>query len=249
MPDAVLLQNFLRATAARGRAVVRVAPFTAYIDPVDALRFFNYAIPDDDAAPDPSAVERLRAEFARRHRLPRLEWIEESAPRVAAILDLAGMTEELRAPLMACAQGDVVDAATAVAHVTVKAAGPQDARELVHVQRAAFGQDPLPDDHEVTDPAARGGGAVVARIGREVVATAAWTKVLDGVTEIVGVATAEAWRRRGLAGAVTAAATRAAFAAGATTCILSPGSKQAQRVYARAGFSRVATMLHWKDPA
>jgi predicted GNAT family acetyltransferase len=65
---------------------------------------------------------------------------------------------------------------------------------------------------------------------------------------VAGVATAAAWRRRGLAGVVTAAAARAAFAAGARRCVLSPGGAEAQRVYARAGFRGTATMLHWSDP-
>src|SRR5919204_512336 len=40
----------------------------------------------------------------------------------------------------------------------------------------------------------------------------------------------------------------AAFAAGARLCVLSPGGETAQRVYARAGFRRAATMLYWSDP-
>jgi hypothetical protein len=46
-----------------------------------------------------------------------------------------------------------------------------------------------------------------------------------------------------------AAAAAGAFAAGADVCVLSPGDEVAQRVYARAGFTRVATMLHWSDSA
>jgi hypothetical protein len=46
---------------------------------------------------------------------------------------------------------------------------------------------------------------------------------------------------------VTAAASRAAFEAGASTCLLSPGDETALRVYARAGFQGVATMLHYSD--
>ena len=89
---------------------------------------------------------------------------------------------------------------------------------------------------------------MLARIGGEPVSVAAWTPVMDGYSEIVGVATAEKWRRRGLAGLVTAAAARAAFDAGASTCVLSPGDETALRVYARAGFHRIATMLHHSDP-
>ena len=80
------------------------------------------------------------------------------------------------------------------------------------------------------------------------VAAATWTAVVDGTSEVAGVATAEAWRRRGLAGVVTAAAARQAFAAGARLCVLSPGHEAAERVYARAGFRPGATILHWSDP-
>ena len=79
-------------------------------------------------------------------------------------------------------------------------------------------------------------------------AAASWSAVVAGVSEVAGVATAEPFRRRGLAGVVTAAAARAAFVAGAERCVLSPGDDTAQRVYARAGFRRAATMLHWSDP-
>ncbi len=65
---------------------------------------------------------------------------------------------------------------------------------------------------------------------------------------MAGVATAEPFRRRGLAGVVTAAAARAAADAGARLLVLSPGDDGAQRVYARAGFRGVATVLHWSDP-
>jgi predicted GNAT family acetyltransferase len=90
---------------------------------------------------------------------------------------------------------------------------------------------------------------VLARAGGEPIAAATWTAVIDGCSEVAGVATAEPWRRRGLAGVVTAAAAHAAFAAGAERCVLSPGDDTAQRVYEHAGFRRAATMLHWSDPA
>src|SRR4051794_7746614 len=92
------LQAFLRTSAATGRTVLRVAPFTVTIDEGDELRFLNYAIPDDGAEPDAAAVEALRAAFRERGRRPRLEWVEEAAPAVAPLLAAQGMTEELRTP-------------------------------------------------------------------------------------------------------------------------------------------------------
>ena len=240
------LHSFLRRSVATGRTVVAVPPFTAYLDPQDPLRFLNYAIPDDDVAPARADVDRLRAVFRDHDRLPRLEWIEEVAPRLAPALESAGMTEELRTPLMACQPEELVDAQAAVDDLTIRVVEQHDLRDCANLQRVAFGGPPLPDDQE---PRRLGGGAVLARSAGVPVAAASWTRVGDGVSEIVGVATAEAWRRRGLAGALTAAATRGAFAAGASLCILSPGNETAQRVYARAGFHRVATMLHWSDPS
>jgi GNAT superfamily N-acetyltransferase len=61
------------------------------------------------------------------------------------------------------------------------------------------------------------------------------------VTEIVGVATLPAMRRRGLGGAVTGALVADALAHGAGIVFLSAGSDAIARVYGRLGFRRIAT--------
>jgi ribosomal protein S18 acetylase RimI-like enzyme len=61
------------------------------------------------------------------------------------------------------------------------------------------------------------------------------------VTEIVGVATMPAYRRRGLGAAVTSALVRDAIGNGAQTVFLSAGSEDVARVYERVGFRRVGT--------
>jgi ribosomal protein S18 acetylase RimI-like enzyme len=240
------LQSFLRTAAARGREVVELPPFTAYIHAHETLRYFNYAIPDGDVEPDAEAVERLQQTFRARGRIPRLEWIEEAAPRVASALAEAGFQEELSMPLMACTPEDLRSADANVPALTLGVAENAAAvRAAANIQRVAFGGEPLKPDEQ---PRRGSGGLVLARSRSTPVAAADWTAVADGISEIVGVATAEAWRRRGLGGAVTAAAARGAFAAGASVCILSPGDEGALRVYTRAGFRRIATMLHWSDP-
>jgi GNAT superfamily N-acetyltransferase len=239
------LQAFLRVTAGNGRTVARLPPFTAYLDARDPLRYLNYAIPDDNAEPDRIAVEELCATFSANRRLPRLEWLEEAAPAVTVSLARCGMVEELRAPLMACARDEANEPRAEIPDLVVAPVDDPNLRDCVNLQRAAFGQAALPEGENPPDPRARGGGAVLARTPTDAVAAASWTAIVDGATEIVGVATAEAWRGRGLAGVVTAAAARQAFAVGASVCILSPGNETAQRVYARAGFRCAATMLHW----
>ena len=64
---------------------------------------------------------------------------------------------------------------------------------------------------------------------------------VDGVSEVVGVATLPAVRRQGLGGAVTGALVEDALARGVTTVFLSAGSEDIARVYARLGFRRVGT--------
>jgi ribosomal protein S18 acetylase RimI-like enzyme len=241
------LQQFLRLSAANGSTVVPVPPFTAFLHENDPLKFFNYAIPDGDLVPSAKDVARLRELFRERERLPRLEWVEECAPRVAAVLARDGMVQELRAPLMGCTPETLADPGVDVAELTVLPVGDADLWDVKNVQRPAFGEPPIPPDEDPGDPRVRGGGSVLARSAGEPVAAATWTAVIDGVSEVAGVATVESWRRRGLAGAVTAAAAREAFRAGAELCVISPGGDEAQRVYERAGFRRIATMLHWSD--
>src|SRR3954469_16994833 len=248
MSDVRDLQAFLRTSAGRGRRVLRAGPFTVTIHPDDPLRFLNYAIPDDGAQPDDDAIGTLRDAFRLHERRPRLEWIEEAAPAVARVLAAHGMVEELRTPLMTCAPGELVEATADVEPLTGEPLGDADLRAGGNVQRVAFGLDALAADEPPSDARRGGGGSVLARVDGVPAAAATWTAVVDGTSEVAGVATAEPWRRRGLAGAVNAAAAREAFAAGARLCVLSPGHDEAQRVYARAGFRRAATMLHWADP-
>ena len=148
---------------------------------------------------------------------------------------------------MSCDPASLVGASAGVPDLSIRPMADEDLRDAANVQQVAFGREPLAPDEKPSDPRTRGGGGVIARSGGVAVAAGVWTSVIDGASELVGIATAEPWRRRGLAGAVTASLAREAFAAGASLCVLSPGDEGALRVYERAGFRRIATMLHWSD--
>src|SRR4051794_11859997 len=91
-----------------------------------------------------------------------VEGIEGGAPAVAAVLAAAGMTQELRTPLMSCGPHALVDAAADVSELAVAPVGDGDLRDCARVQRAAFGEPPLPADEPPPDPRRRGGGAGLA---------------------------------------------------------------------------------------
>ncbi|TML05000.1 MAG: GNAT family N-acetyltransferase, partial [Actinobacteria bacterium] len=82
----------------------------------------------------------------------------------------------------------------------------------------------------------------------EVVGGASWTLVLDQMTEVAGIGVLEDRRRRGIAGALTAEATRQGFLEGARMAVLVPGHEGAARVYERAGYANASRMIHMRRP-
>src|SRR3569832_2163949 len=92
---------------------------------------------------------------------------------------------------------------------------------------------------------AAGGACFMAvdAAGGEAAGCGMFTPPADGVTEVAGIGVARAWRRRGLATALTSALTREAFRRGVTLAFLTPGGDEAQRAYERAGFEVGGSML------
>ncbi|MFD8590456.1 GNAT family N-acetyltransferase [Streptomyces sp. NPDC059637] len=86
-------------------------------------------------------------------------------------------------------------------------------------------------------------GRVAAAVEGGVALCAGQHQPVDGVSEIVGVGTLPAARRRGLGLAVTAALVADARSRGAGTVFLSAGDDDVARIYARLGFRRAATAL------
>lgn len=237
------LHRHLCATAAIERERIEVGPFLVTINHAEPLRFYNYALPVGASA-DRDDVERLVTVFREHERLPRLEWIEEIAPQLAGVLAECGFEQELRTPLMACERCSLVQPPTP-AGATVAPLADRDLEARDALGRTAFGEPARAPGTPARDPRVRGCGISAAHVEGELAAVATHSPVIEGVSEIMGVATAERFRRRGLGAAVTAAASRAAFAAGAELCVLTPGHDSAQRIYASAGFEPLATMLHW----
>src|ERR1039457_5348120 len=202
------IQAQMRAVARRQYEEVAVPPFTLFFHDTDPLPYFNYAIPD---GPGPASgsltapLNRLEAEFHARHRLPRFEFVEACAPRLAEALEAHGFALENRPPLMVCPRGKERAARVAV--------GPR-----------------------------------AARIGSAPVATAMIQPPHDGLTELVGVSTLEAFRRRGIGGFLSFAAVRTAFDRGVSLAFLSAADARAGRVYEAAGFSPAGHSLFYRRP-
>ena len=252
MSEAERIQTYLRETARGFYDAVPVPPFTAFFNPRDPLRFFNYAIPDEPVGGDlRGPLERLRAEFRQRERLPRFEYVEGFAPLLAAALEQAGFELELRAPLMTCPAAAIAEPAAVPGLEVVPAT--DDVRAYLTVGRRAFGSGDEPEaaDEEVeawrtrrTGP----GSSLLGLLGGEPVAVASATPPQDGLSEVAGIGVLEGARNQGIGSVMTAAAARHAAAKGAELVFLAPGSDDARSVYERVGFRPAETMLHYADP-
>lgn len=146
-----------------------------------------------------------------------------------------------------------------VAGLTITALNPESPAEDVHdyllSQRQGFNPEDSSEPTQYDLVQARldfmvsGWQAFLARFNGQPAAAATFSRPIDGVTEIAGIATREPFRRMGIASLLTYIATRAAFDMGVKTAVLTAASEAAGRVYARLGFRPFSTMLAYVDGA
>jgi ribosomal protein S18 acetylase RimI-like enzyme len=257
------LEAYLRRAASLSYQTKACGPFVLYFNPHDALRFFNYAKParpfptDERGAAASPALADLIAAFEARGRLPRFEFIEEYAPGLPAILRTAGFDEEARQHLMVCDAASFTPVA-APPGVTLRELTPDapldELRACIAMQRQGFSEDDAAtaDDEEAermrSGLGSDGALTLVAWRGDEPVGAGGCTALLDGLSELVGVATPPRYRRQGIATALTSAAVAAQLAAGAEAVILTAQDARAGRIYERVGFRPAATMLAYARP-
>jgi ribosomal protein S18 acetylase RimI-like enzyme len=250
--EASRIQSYLRETARGSLEPVAVPPFTAFFHPNDPLRYFNYAIPDEPVGGDLVApLAALRVAFLDRDRLPRLEYVAEFAPGLAAALDEVGFEVELDTPLMTCPAERIAEPPAVAGLEIVQAV--DDPRTYLTVQRRGFGGDDKPEatDQQVEDWISRrrdGGTSLLGILDGRPVGVSAATPPVDGLSEVTSIAVLAAARRLGVGAAMTAAASRGAAGHGATLLFLSPATDGSRSVYERVGFVPALTTLYYADP-
>ncbi len=241
------LQSHMRRAAAAGRLTEQVGPFLATFSPDSANPYLNYAIPDDGARPSSSDVDALTEAYAQRDLLPRVEFMAEIAPAAEQALLVAGWSVERRIPVMLCPPGSAV-ATPVPAGVELLVPGTdEEIRGMLVAQYEAFGEPADIPDTEVAKTRERvraGGFAVLATVAGEPAGGGVAETIVDGTTEVAGIAVREAYRRRGIGAAVTAFLTAAVHDAGARTVFLTPAGVPQQRMYARVGYAPAGGMVH-----
>ncbi len=253
------LEAYMRKAATLTHDVVERPPFVLFFNPHDALRFYNYAKLLEPVGSDPSthsgealsgALAEVRAAFVARDRLPRFEFIAEFAPDFGAALTAADFALEDHTVLLTCTR-DTFRPAPPIPGLEIITLTPdspaEDLLARMEVQRQGFGdtsgEPPTLADAERFRPKLAQSGALLARLGGVPVAAGDFTAPLDGFAELVGIATLEAYRRRGIASALTAQAVQTAFEHGVEVAFLTAADERAGRIYERVGFQPYATAL------
>ncbi|MDQ3789373.1 MAG: GNAT family N-acetyltransferase [Actinomycetota bacterium] len=237
----------MRRAAAAGRSTEQVGPFLATFSPDSANPFLNYAIPDDGAQPSSSDVDALTEAYARRDLLPRVEFMAETAPAAEQALLVAGWSVERRIPVMLCPPGSAVTIPAPAGVELLVPGTDEEIRGMLVAQYEAFGEPTDVPDTEVEKTRERlraGGFAVLARVAGEPAGGGVAEAIVDGTTEVAGIAVREPYRRRGIGAAVTAFLTAAVHEAGARTVFLTPAGVPEQRMYARVGYAPAGDMVH-----
>lgn len=260
---ASLLETIERYYDQVPRAATRVevlGPFTMFIKHGDGWPY--YARPTIGARRfTVEDVERVRARQRELEVPESFEWVAETTPRLRAAIVASGLHAHAH-PLMVLQQPLP---ASRVTGITARLIGPdEDLGRLNKVARLAFASPgtAVGDVGIAELESAEQGGEEEfhrERIRRGLTVTAgAFTAAgdpvaagshhpLDGVTEIVGVGTLPAFRRQGIAAALTSVLVEDAVRR-VGTVFLSAGNDDVVRVYDRLGFRRVATACIAEPP-
>jgi ribosomal protein S18 acetylase RimI-like enzyme len=240
------IQAAIRADATRSRDVERIGPFVATFSRSTDNPYLNYAIPEPAAQPSPEDVEALAAAYRERGKKPRLEYLPKLAPWVEPVLVEHGFAVERRLPLMLAV--DSADVVEPDGIEIVGAATPDEIRAAGTAQNEAYGEPGPSDDAWVAGAAkgiAAGGAVVLARDAAtgEPAGGGACTAPHDGASELTSIGVRPAYRRRGIAAAMTAWLAREMDARGVRTVFLMAEDEQTARIYERVGFVWIGEVL------
>jgi ribosomal protein S18 acetylase RimI-like enzyme len=242
-----------------------VGPFTLFVGREGGWQYYARPTPGISvvSADDISVVRSRQRELG----LPEaIEWIEDLVPGLSSAAEQTGLAVRAH-PLMSLSADDfrpTADAAgfdlrlitpdddlasvQAVATIGFGEPGTQTGsagvEALAEVQRAV----PPGMVSFVRDRLVRGLTVTAAAFRKDVPVAVGSHQPLDATTEVVGVATLPAFRRRGLGGAVTSLLVEDALDRGVGTIFLSAGDDSIARVYARLGF-RVVGAAGAAEPA
>ena len=244
----VRIQQSVVANLSNRPAPVDTGPFVIGVDPGTTSPNINYATPRPGAPLAESDVTALVAAFREADRKPRLEYVTSSAPDLEQLLIAAGFTVEARHTYLVCVPDTLATISVPAGFDVREPVTDDDHAALISAQNEAFGGEPVASEADVTRlrrSQSKGGIAVMGVADDGVCAGVAQAVPPNGgVSEVAGIAVRAAYRRQGLAGAMTAEVTRQLFAAGVEIAWLEASGDDSWRVYERVGYRAAGNRLY-----
>lgn len=231
------LQGFLRWKAEQQASALLVPPFTIFLHPGNVAGEDDHAVPDEPLAGDVRApLAEVRGPFEARAQRLRVRFVAEFAPELARRLRAAGLVEEPPVELLVCTRETFRQPAAVpgLTMVTLTADSPlADIREGLDTNEQGFDPGPMPVTDTQAEEFRRGLGesrAFTARLHGQPAGAGMSLGPHAGVSELTGITTVCAFRRRGVASSLTAFAARAAFECGVELVYLTTDNPDAKRV-------------------
>ncbi|GAA0586290.1 hypothetical protein GCM10010172_84470 [Paractinoplanes ferrugineus] len=231
---------------------ILTGPFVIGYDPGTESPGINYATPLRAARITATDVAKLIEEFRAVSRRPRLEYVVSAAPGLEELLLAAGFTVEERHEYLTCEPGSLVVPPTPAGITLTEPATPAELAAMIDAQNRAFGGDQEPSEADIARIGrlrSQGGVAVMALTESSGCAGGGLAvPPSEGVSEVAGIAVRPEFRRRGLAGAITAGVTERLFTAGADLAWLEAAGAGSWRVYERIGYRPAGKRLYLVRP-
>ncbi|HWD81850.1 MAG TPA: GNAT family N-acetyltransferase [Kribbella sp.] len=251
------VDDYLHSVPLSGAVAEQVGPFTLFRS-TTIWPYYARPVPGAGVTIEPSDVELVRKRCAELEIPLSFEWIVDTCPSLGPAAEAAGLSV-VQHPLLVLERADFRPVVTD-ARCEILPADEAVIRQSRAVVNLAFGESGTAVGN--AGPAER--DAAAAELGDDLVATlldrmrrgvsvnaGAFTEdglvaggthqPVDSVTEIVGVGTLPAMRRRGLGAAVTSALVEHALDNGVDLVLLSAESDAVAAVYERVGFRRIGS--------
>ncbi len=238
------VQSFAAHNLRRRPEPFEIGGFVAGFDPSTTSPFLNYATPLPGARPTSRDVADLVRAFRERGLVPRLEFAPDGAPAVEPALRRAGFTTEAVHPYLVCTP-DTLAVPADGPRVEVPGTDAEFAAVDAALCAVYGGEASAAGAARMRRIEANGGAVRFVRAPDGGCAGAATCSApAVGTAELAGVGTRAAFRRRGIAAAVTAALAETLLGQGARSVWLEYESEGSRRIYERVGFRPHGTRLY-----
>lgn len=225
---------------------VETGPFVLGLDLSTDSPHINYATPVPGIEITAGDVRGLVRAFG--DLKPRLEYVVSCAPDLEKLLLDDGFTVESRNEYLICEPGTLAVPPAPAGFELFEPATDDEFAGMISAQNEAFGGEfsSTPADVErYRRNAAKGAVQVAARTtDGEYAGGGTAVAPNEGLSEVGGIAVRPQFRRRGLAGAITAAITERLFARGGDVAWLEASGEDSWRVYERVGFRAAGQRLY-----